>query len=290
MKAAAFDYVRAGSVQEAVEALAGREGAKVLAGGQSLVPLLNMRVARPALVVDIDRLDDLSYLRRDNGQLVIGALARHRAVETSELVRQEVPLLAEALRYVGHVAVRNRGTIGGSLAHADPAAELPAVSVALDASFTVRGPGGERVVAAQDFFHGPHRTMLAADELLVAVQVPVLPAGTGFAVQELTRRSRDLALVAVFAAITLRPDGTCAQARIAVAGAGPVPLRVRAAEEMLVGQAVTDSAIADVAQAIAAATDPPEDMHAPAEYRRDMAAVLVRRAVQQAATRANGGS
>lgn len=290
MKAAAFDYVRAASVDEAVEALAGRAGAKVLAGGQSLVPLLNMRVARPALVVDINRLDDLSYLRWDNGSLVIGALTRHRAVETSELVRQEVPLLAEALRHVGHVAIRNRGTIGGSIAHADPAAELPAVSVALDASFTVRGPDGERVVAAQDFFLGPHRTALGSDELLVQVRVPVLPVGTGFAVEELTRRSRDLALVAVFAAITLNSNGVCEQARIAVGGAGPVPLRVRAAEELLVGHAVTDEVIAEVAHQIAAATDPPEDIHAPAEYRRDMAAVLVRRAVRQAAIQANGGS
>ncbi|MBB5852383.1 FAD binding domain-containing protein [Amycolatopsis umgeniensis] len=279
MKAAPFEYLRASSLDEAIEALAGTPDARVLAGGQSLVPLLNLRQARPPLVVDINRVDELSFLRKENGRLEIGALTRHRVVETSAVVRSEVPLLAEALGFVGHVAIRNRGTVGGSLAHADPAAELPAVMVALDAEFSVRGPAGERVIAARDFFLGPHRTALEPGELLTRISVPTHRGG--WAVEELSRRSRDLALVAVFATVTLSGE-VCETARIAVAGAGPTPIRATAAEEALVGGALTDDAIALAAELVAAATDPPGDLHAPADYRREMAAVLTRRAIARA--------
>jgi carbon-monoxide dehydrogenase medium subunit len=282
MKAAAFDYVRVFSAEEAVEALA-EDNAQVLAGGQSLVPMLNMRLAKPAVVIDINRVPELSYLRRDNGNLVIGALTRHRAIETSPLVSQDMPLLAEALRYVGHVSIRNRGTIGGSLAHADPAAELPAVCVALDASFLVQGSRGVREIAARDFFLGPHRTALEPAELLISVRVPVLPDGTGFAVQELSFRGRDLALVAVFAAVTVDSAGICSGARIAVAGAGPTPIRATAVEQALVGQAPTESVIAAAVAELS--VDPPDSIHAPASYRRDMAAVLARRAIRTAVSR-----
>lgn len=278
MKAAPFDYLRVSSLDEAVQAL-GTPESLVLAGGQSLVPLLNLRQARPSLVVDINRVDELSFLRKENGCLEIGALTRHRAVETSDVVRSEVPLLAEALGYVGHVAIRNRGTIGGSLAHADPAAELPAVMVALDAEFAVHGPDGERTIAARDFFLGPYRTALATGELLTRISVPVLPGGC--AVEELSRRSRDLALVAVFATVTMSGD-VCETARIAVAGAGPTPIRATAAEAALVGQPLTDGVIATAADLAAAATDPPDDLHAPSGYRREMAAVLTRRAITRA--------
>ncbi|KFZ80118.1 molybdopterin dehydrogenase [Amycolatopsis sp. MJM2582] len=278
MKAAPFEYLRASSLDEAIEAL-GTPDARVLAGGQSLVPLLNLRQARPSLVVDINRLDELSFLRKENGRLEIGALTRHRAVETSAVVRAEVPLLADALGHVGHVAIRNRGTIGGSLAHADPAAELPAVMVALDADFTVRGSSGERTVAARDFFLGPHRTALGRGELLTRISVPSHRGG--WAVEELSRRSRDLALVAIFAIVTMAGE-ICESARIAVAGAGPTPVRATAAEESLIGGPVTDDAIARAADLTAAATDPPGDLHAPADYRREMAAVLTRRALARA--------
>lgn len=281
MKAAPFEYVRVSSLDEAVEALAGTSDARILAGGQSLVPLLNLRQARPSLLVDINRVGELSFLRWENGRLEIGALTRHRVVETAEIVRSEIPLLAEALEYVGHVSVRNRGTIGGSLAHADPAAELPAVMVALDAELGVHGPGGERVVAARDFFLGPHRTALAPGELLTRISVPLPRERTGCAVEELSRRSRDLALVAVFAAITMSDD-VCATARIAVAGAGPTPIRATTAEESLAGGELTTDAIAAAARLVAAATDPSDDLHAPAGYRREMAAVLARRAITRA--------
>nr|WP_042193643.1 xanthine dehydrogenase family protein subunit M [Kibdelosporangium sp. MJ126-NF4]CEL20817.1 Carbon monoxide dehydrogenase medium chain [Kibdelosporangium sp. MJ126-NF4]CTQ98378.1 Carbon monoxide dehydrogenase medium chain (EC 1.2.99.2) [Kibdelosporangium sp. MJ126-NF4] len=276
MKAAAFDYLRASSVTEAVEALAGA-GARVLAGGQSLVPLLNMRLARPRLLVDINHLADLSYLRRDNGNLVIGATTRHRAAETSALVGQDLPLLAEALRYVGHVSIRNRGTIGGSLAHADPAAELPAVAVALDASFRAQGVHGVRDIPAGEFFLGPHQTALTPGELLVSVSFPPPPAR--FSVQELSFRRRDLALVVVVAAVTI-VDGVCAQARIAIGGAGPIPLRATAVEQALVGQTLTDAVIAAAAAELVC--DPPDSVHAPASYRREMATVLTRRALRTA--------
>ncbi|WP_410650632.1 FAD binding domain-containing protein [Amycolatopsis sp. cmx-4-54] len=278
MKAAPFDYFRASSLDEAIEALSTPDS-RVLAGGQSLVPLLNLRQARPALVVDINRLDELSFLRKENGRLEIGALTRHRSVETSAVVRSEVPLLADALGYVGHVAIRNRGTIGGSLAHADPAAELPAVMVALDADLAVHGPDGERIVAARDFFLGPHRTALGPGELLTRISVPSHRGG--WAVEELSRRSRDLAIVAVFAAVTMS-GGVCESARIALAGAGPTPIRAVAAEESLTGDTLTADAIALAAELAAGATDPADDLHAPAGYRREMAAVLTRRALARA--------
>jgi carbon-monoxide dehydrogenase medium subunit len=282
MKAGAFDYVRAASVAEAVQVLAAHEDAKILAGGQSLVPLLNMRLARPAVLVDINRIGELAYVRRDNGHLTIGALTRHRAVETSGIVRRHAPLLAEALRHVGHVTIRNRGTIGGSVAHADPAAELPATCVALDALFVACGPAGERVIPARDFFRGYLQTALEADEMVTEIRVPMLPADTRCAVAELARRSGDFALVAIFAALTLAPDGTCSDARIAVAGAGEVPVRATDAEEVLKGSVPDAGVLAVAAAAVAAATDPPSDIHAPAEYRREMAAVLTRRALHSA--------
>jgi aerobic carbon-monoxide dehydrogenase medium subunit len=285
MKAAAFDYVRASTVEEATGALAvlAGENVKVLAGGQSLVPMLNLRLTRPALLVDINRLAELSYLRKDNGNLVIGALTRHREIETSPLVGQNTPLLAEALRYVGHVSIRNRGTIGGSLAHADPAAELPAVCVALDASFLVQGIHGVREIAARDFFLGPHRTALRPAELLISVRVPVLPDGTGCTVQELSFRGQDLPLVAVFAAVTVNSDGICTEARIAVGGAGPTPIRATTVEQVLVGQTPTGDVIAAAVAELS--VDPLDSIHAPASYRRDMASVLTRRAIRTAVSR-----
>ncbi|GAA1288232.1 xanthine dehydrogenase family protein subunit M [Saccharothrix xinjiangensis] len=278
MKAAPFDYVRAATVEEALSALSG--GARVLAGGQSLVPLLNQRLVRPTTVVDVNRLD-LDHLHESGSDLVLGALVRHRQVETSPLVRRRAPLLAEAMSHVGHVSVRNLGTVGGSAAHADPAAELPAVCVALDATFGVRGPGGPREIPARDFFLGPHRTALAPGELLVEVRLPRPPPRSRHAVVKLSRRHNDLALVAVVACVTVR-DGVVTRARIAVAGAGPTPVRAGAAEALLVGRAPGHHAVAEAADAAADATDPPDDRHAPAAYRREMAAVLTRRALRGA--------
>ncbi|PSL55835.1 carbon-monoxide dehydrogenase medium subunit [Saccharothrix carnea] len=278
MKAARFDYVRATTVDVAVDALA--RGAVALAGGQSLVPLLNARSRRPEVVVDVSRLP-LTGVEQDGSTLVLGALTRLRAAETSPVVRRAVPLLAEALTHVGHVSVRNRGTVGGSVAHADPAAELPAVFLALDAVFTARGPGGTREVDARDFFLGPYRTALAPDELLTDIRVPLPPPTARHGLAELSRRPNDLAITAVFTSVTLT-DRVVTEARIAVAGAAPTPIRAHAAEELLRGQALTPEVLAGVADAAADATDPVDDVHAPAAYRRDMTAVLTRRALRQA--------
>ncbi len=280
MKAAPFEYVRASTVDDALAAL--RPGAVVLAGGQSLVPLLNMRSRRPEVVVDVSRLPLAGIeLAGTGSSLVLGALTRLRAAELSPVVKRAVPLLAEALTHVGHVSVRNRGTVGGSVAHADPAAELPAVLLALDAVFTARSPGGTRTIAARDFFLGPHRTALASDELLTEVRIPLPPSATRHGMAELSRRPNDLAVAAVFTSLVLT-DGVVTGARIAVAGAAPTPIRAHAAESLLHSQVPDPDVLAAAAEAASAATDPADDVHAPAAYRRDMTAVLTRRALRQA--------
>ncbi|MEU4742755.1 xanthine dehydrogenase family protein subunit M [Actinosynnema sp. NPDC023658] len=278
MKAAPFDYVRASTPGMAVEAL--RQGAVALAGGQSLIPLLNARSRRPAVVVDVSRLP-LTDVEQTGSALVLGALTRLRAAETSPVVRRAAPLLAEALTHVGHVSVRNRGTVGGSVAHADPAAELPAVLLALDAVFSARGPGGTRTIDARDFFLGPHRTALAPDELLTGIRIPLPPSTARHGVAELSRRPQDLAITAVFTSVVLTDD-VVTEARIAVAGAAPTPIRARAAEELLLGETPTAEVLAAAGEAAAGATDPVDDLRAPAAYRRDMTAVLTRRALRQA--------
>ncbi|NUT52624.1 MAG: xanthine dehydrogenase family protein subunit M [Saccharothrix sp.] len=278
MKAAPFDYVRASSAETAVDALG--DGAVALAGGQSLIPLLNARSRRPRVVVDVSRLP-LHGIEHDGPALVLGALTRLRAAETSPVVRRDLPLLAEALTHVGHVSVRNRGTVGGSVAHADPAAELPAVFLALDAVFSARGPGGTREIDARDFFRGPHRTALAPDELLTGIRVPLPPPTARHGIVELSRRPNDLAITAVFTSVAL-DDGVVTDARIAVAGAAPTPIRAHAAEELLRGEALTPGLLTAAAEAAAAATDPVDDVHAPAAYRREMTAVLTRRALRRA--------
>ncbi|WP_214369522.1 FAD binding domain-containing protein [Pseudonocardia sp. H11422] len=284
-------YHRATSTADAVQALAaageGDGEAKVLAGGQSLIPLMSMRLARPSTLVDINGLAELDYIRREGGRLRIGALTRHRTVELSPEVRDAAPLLAEAMRFVGHVPIRHRGTIGGSAAHSDPAAEIPAVLTALDAELVINGPAGVRTVTAADFFIGFLATLLEPDELLTEIRVPVQPAGTSCAVEELARRHGDFAIVAVFAALVVDGDGRCSDARLGVAGANPAPLRAREAEAALVGTTLTDEVIDQAAAAVAAATESVDDIHAPAAYRRDMAALLTGRALRRAASGTN---
>jgi carbon-monoxide dehydrogenase medium subunit len=289
MKPASVGYERVSSVDEAVGILADGDGeAKILAGGQSLIPLMSMRLARPSTLVDINRLSSLDYIRLDDGHVVVGALTRHRTVEKSPVIAEHVPLLSEAMRYVGHVTIRNRGTIGGSAAHSDPAAELPATLKALDAEFVLTGPTGTRAVPAEDFFLGFLTTATEASEMLTEIRIPALPAGTGCAVEELTRRHGDFALVAVFVAVRLDDQGVCREARIAVAGTNPVPLRAAKAEATVIGERITATVITAAGTAVADATDPRADIHGPPAYRRDMAAVLTRRALVKALARANG--
>jgi len=280
-------YARAGSVQEAVALLAEHGGdAKVLAGGQSLVPLMSFRLARPEILVDINRVDELSYIRQVGGSLEIGAMTRQRDVELSDVVAGAVPLLPLALHHVGHVTNRNRGTVGGSIAHADPASELPALVTGLAGELVIVGPDGARTVAAEDFFAGPFTTAIDEGELLAAVRLPQLPAGTGVAVEELARRHGDFAVVAVMAAVHLAADGTVDLVRLAASGVDSVPVRLHAAEAVLAGAASTAETIAAAAATVADSIHPTDDVHAPATYRREMAGLLVERAVAAAVERA----
>ncbi len=272
------------TVEEALAVLAEHgEEAKVLAGGQSLIPLLNMRLARPAVLVDVNRVAALAALRTD-GAVHLGAMTRQRAAERSELIRAELPLLALALRYVGHPAIRSRGTIGGSAAHADPAAEIPAVLAALDATFTARGPAGERRLSAEQFFVSTLTTGLAAGELLTEITVAPQAPTSRSAFLEVERRHGDFALAGVAATLDLSADGRIERARICFSSLAAVPYRARAAERALAGQRLDDAAAHRAAAAMAAAeASPASDLHATAEDRRDLAAELLRRALEQMA-------
>ena len=290
MKPAPFDYAAARSVEEAVALLAEAGGeAKALAGGQSLVPMLNFRLLRPAKLVDLNRIPDLDRVRELAGGLRIGALTRHRALETSPLVARRFPVLAEAMTHVAHLAIRNRGTIGGSLSHADPAAELPMLALLLDARIRTASPQGGRTIAAQDFFAGALTTVLEPAEIVVEIELPAPPTGAGWAFEETARRSGDFALAAVSALVTAQ-DGRCAEARIAMMGVGETALRADEAEAMLKGRPLDPEAIRVAAEAARDAAQPMTDLHASADYRRHLVEVLARRALSDAWRRAGGSA
>ena len=288
MKPAPFAYHRPATLDEALALLAEHGGeAKPLAGGQSLIPAMNFRLARPAVLVDLNRVAELGYVRAGRDGLQIGAMTRQRAVERSDAVRSAAPLLAEAMPFIAHPQIRNRGTVGGSLAHADPAAELPAVMLALEARFRARGPQGERWIPAGEFFTGILETALGPDELLLEVVVPKSPARTGYAFAELARRRGDYALVGVAARVTLDRRGRCQAARITLFSVGDGPVLAAAAAAMLDGQEPSPEAMRAAADAAARRDiDPPSDIHASAAYRRRLAAVLTRRALARAVERA----
>ena len=282
MKPAKFDYHAPGSIDEAVELLARYGGdAKVLAGGQSLVPLLNFRLARPAALVDVNRIAALSYIREVNGTVAFGAMTRQRTIEFSPVVASRLPLLREATRWVGHLPIRSRGTIGGSIAHADPSAEYPAVLTALGGEVVVQGPRGRRTVKAADLFETYLTTTLAPEELVVEVRLPAMPTGSGYAFEEFARRHGDFAIVGI-AAMLVRDGARCTSARLAAAGAGPVPVRLRAAEEILERDGLSDAAIEAAAARAAELVAPDSDIHASAEYRRHLTSVLTGRALRRA--------
>ena len=289
MKPPPFDYEAPESVEEALALLAerGADG-KVLAGGQSLVPLLNFRLARPEVLIDVNRLEELSYLRREEGSLRIGALSRHSSLEHSRLAAERWPLLVEAMGWVAHPQIRNRGTVGGSCAHADPAAELPVALTALDARFKVRSTRGERVLDAAEMFVGQLEPGIEADELLVEIEVPAIPEGTGCAFVEFARRHGDFALGGVAATVDLGSEGLCRSAAIALLGAGPTPLRPGDAEAALVGQPVDPTTAAEAARLAVKDAAPSGDMHGSASYRRDLIETLTRRALIAAGERAGG--
>jgi len=286
VKPAAFEYHAPHTVEEAVGLLAAHgDDAKVLAGGQSLVPMMNMRLARPAVIVDINRVQALNYLTQDGAHLVLGALCRQRTAERSALVARHCPLLVDALALVGHAQIRNRGTVVGSLAHADPAAELCAVLAALDGTVTAVGPEGTRSISADALFVSFLTTSLDPRELLTEARFPALPRGAGWAWKEIARRHGDFALAGVGVVLAFRGGGI-AEARIALTGVGPTPVRATRAERALAGAAPSDALWETAADAVRADLEPDGDIHASAEYRRHLAGVLTRRALSDAAARA----
>ncbi len=280
---ASFDYVRPGSVEDAVAALADAgDDAKVLAGGQSLIPVLRLRLSYPELLVDLGGVAELRGVRDDGDAIVIGAMTPHHTVLHDPLVRQHAPLLAEATATVADRQVRHRGTFGGSLAHADPAGDLPAVARALDVELVVAGPGGRRTVPAADFFRDYLTTAMGHDEVLVEVRVPKLGPGWGFAYEKFARTAQAWAIVAVAAAVR-RSNGSIAQARVGLTNMGATPLRASATEAALAGAEADPAVVAAAAAHAAEGTNPPSDLHGQADYRAHLATVLVERAVNRAA-------
>jgi carbon-monoxide dehydrogenase medium subunit len=279
---AAFDYLRAGSVDEAVAALAEHgDEAKLLAGGQSLLPLLRLRLAYPSMVIDLTRVDELRGIRDDGDAIVIGAMTTHYDVMHDPLVREHCGVLAIATGLVGDPQVRNRGTLGGALAHADPAGDLPAVALALKAEMVVRGPGGERRLPAAEFFVDYLQSALAADEVLVAVRVPKLVGHWGYDYQKFHRVSQAWAIVGA-CAVVRRDNGSIAEARVGLTNMGATPIRAGDVETALQGVDVHGGRVREAAEQAAEGTSPPADLHAQPDYRKHLARVLTRRAVEHA--------
>ncbi len=291
MKPPPFEYMAPASLEEALALLAQHgDSAKVLAGGQSLVPMMNFRLVAPSILVDLNRLAELAYIREREGGLTIGAMTRQRQAERDPLVAQRAPLLAETMPFVAHPQIRNRGTVGGSLAHADPAAELPAVTVALDAQFRLLNAQGERWLPASDFFAGLFSTALKPTELLAEIALPALPPHTGCAFQEMSRRHGDYALAGVATVVTLDERGAYQNVRMAFLGVGPQPILAANAAKQLIGTLPTEQAIRDAASAAGDEIDPGTDIHASAQFRRHLAQVLARRALTSATARARQGT
>ncbi len=290
MKPAPFRYLRPGTVDDALDLLTEHgPQAKLLAGGQSLIPTMNFRLSQPAVLIDLNRLGELAGIEESRRGLMIGAMTRQRAAERSGAVRDRAPLLSEAMPFISHPQVRNRGTIGGSLAHADPAAELPALMVALDAEFLVRDRDHQRRIAAADFYTGLFATALAPDEMLLSVEVPKTPKRTGWAFEEISRRHGDYALVGVATTITLDRKGRCDGAHIVLLSVGDGPVAASQAVAGLAGEEPTADAIRQAAEVTATRDiDPPADIHASAAYRRQLARVLTTRALTRAVARAQG--
>jgi len=294
MKPAPFEYYAPPSVEEALDLLTEHGyDAKVLAGGQSLIPTMNFRLSQPSILVDLNNISDLFFIRPDeNGGVRLGAMSRHAQVGSDPLIAERAPLISETMPKIGTTQIRNRGTFGGSIAHADPAAELPAVSVALEGRFRLRSRTAERWVTAKDFFVGLFTTLLEPDELLVEISIPPPPPRTGWALEEVARRPHDFALVGVAAVLTLDDRDLCQGVRVVFLSVGDGPVEAHQAAEVLLGQAITSETLRAAAQRAARADiDPSSDIHASADFRRHLAEVLARRALERAYTiaRDHGG-
>jgi CO/xanthine dehydrogenase FAD-binding subunit len=284
VKPAKFDYHAPTTLDAAVALLHDYKGdARLLAGGQSLLPMMNFRLITPAALVDLNRIPNVDYIRAENGVLSIGAMTRLRALEFSPIVAERLPLLTEAIRLVAHLPIRSRGTIGGSLALADPAAELPMLLQALEGEVVAQGPGGARVIKAADLFEGIMTTNLAADEILSEVRLPAPSPSAGFAVEEYARRRGDFAIAAVTVVIE-RAGAQCSKARLATAGVGSMSIRLTAAEGVLERGSLDDEAIDEAATKAAEQVSPQTDLHATADYRRHLTRILTARALRRART------
>ena len=278
MKPPRFKYVRPNSVEEAVELIAGADPqVRLLAGGQSLVPLLNFRLAHPALLVDLNYVDHLTHIREDDRWLILGSMVRLRQAEISGIVESACPLLASALRHVGHLQIRNRGTVGGSIAHADPAAELPALIVGLGGQIVAQSVRGHRVIEGADFFLGPFHTCLADDELVTEIRLPKLQ-GWRTSFREYSLRAGDFALAGVGICLSYQ-SGVVINARMGALGVGSTPVRLEAVEEALLNRPLTDQIIKSAAAIASDEVEPLEDIHADSRYRRDLLGFLVTRSL-----------
>jgi len=285
-----FEYHAPATVEEAVELL-GRlgEDAKVLAGGHSLIPAMRFRLAAPEHLIDINRIDGLGYVREEGGRLAIGAMTRESELEHSELVRGRYPMLADAGKVIADPIVRNRGTVGGNVAHADPANDHPAVMLAYGATMVAQGPGGRREIAADDFFVGLFENALGADEILVEIRIPAPGAGSGGAYEKFERKVGDYAVSGVAVQLTMS-GSTCSAARVGLTNVSPVPMRATAAEAALAGRELTDEVLEAAGEAAAQECDPSKDLRGSVEYKRDLTRVLLKRAVRRAVERARGGA
>jgi len=285
MKMPPFEYACPGTVAEAVQLLASNDDAKALAGGQSLVPMLAFRLAQPSLLVDLRKLTELRQIRISEAGVSLGAMVRWRDIEDDARLDTAHPLLKAAIEHVAHYQIRNRGTVGGSVAHADPAAEMPGIAVACDAEIVAVGKAGTRVIEAGDFFQGPLMTALAADEIIVEVRLPAWPAGRRWGFQEFARRRGDFALAAAAVFYDQDANGRARDAHIGVIGVADRPLRLPAAEAELNGKAVAEAAIAKAEAAASASVDPDDDIHASGAYRKALVGTMVERALKAAASR-----
>ena len=285
MKPAAFEYVRPGSLNEALQALSYHaNNAKILAGGQSLVPMMNLRMVHPAVIIDINRVPGLDGIRTDGNELVVGALARHSTLRESPIVATHCPLMSEAYQHVAHKPIRNRGTLGGNISHADPASEMPAVLLATDSTIVVQSAKGQRKIAAANFFLGLMQTALQTGEMVTEIRIPVAPTNQGWAFEEAANRKGDFAMAAVGATLTLS-GGICSQAAIAVAGMSERATRLSALEVLLERQALDDGLIMRAALLAKNSVNPDSSYHADADFKRDLAEALTERALKNARAR-----
>ena len=286
MKPVSFDYFAPTTVNEAVALLEEHgDDAKILAGGQSLVPMMNFRLVRPTCLVDINQIKDLAYIHEKDDRLHIGAITRHRDLETSTLVQQSNGLLFEGVQLIGHTAIRTRGTVGGSIIHADPTAELPAILAALDGEVRLIGPNGQRTISWRDLFVTFFTTVIEPVEICDEIIIPKLPSSAGWAFEEFTRRHGDFAVAGVAAVIVADNNDCCTDARLAITGTAPTPIRATQAESFLVGKSLTQTTLDEAGRLVSTEVEPESDVHATANYRQHLAGALTTRALQRAVER-----